>query len=47
MTKDGDVYDPSGTLTGGSPPKGGNVLMRLQEVAELEKDVHKDSLPTR
>jgi len=41
VTKDGDVYDPAGTITGGSAPKGGNVLMKLQELASLEKEVQK------
>jgi structural maintenance of chromosome 2 len=40
VTKDGDVYDPAGTITGGSASKGGNVLMKLQEYAELERQVH-------
>jgi len=39
VTKDGDLYDPAGTITGGSAPKGGNILMRLQELAELEQQV--------
>lgn len=39
VTKDGDLYDPAGTITGGSAPKGGNILMRLQELATLEKQV--------
>lgn len=41
VTKDGDVYDPAGTITGGSAPKGGNLLMKLQELSELENLVHK------
>lgn len=41
VTKDGDVYDPSGTITGGSAPRGGNILQQLQEVAELEKQLFK------
>merc|ERR1712151_1461130 len=40
VTKDGDVYDPAGTITGGSASKGGNVLMDLQKYAELEKQVY-------
>eukprot|EP00933_Yihiella_yeosuensis_P044862 TRINITY_DN40139_c0_g1_i1.p1 TRINITY_DN40139_c0_g1~~TRINITY_DN40139_c0_g1_i1.p1 ORF type:complete len:1222 (-),score=402.44 TRINITY_DN40139_c0_g1_i1:218-3883(-) len=40
VTKEGDVYDPSGTLTGGSAPKGGNLLMKLQEFSQLEKKVY-------
>lgn len=41
VTKEGDLYDPAGTITGGSAPKGGNLLMKLQELATLEKQVHK------
>mmetsp|Transcript_32329 Transcript_32329/g.89323 ORF Transcript_32329/g.89323 Transcript_32329/m.89323 type:complete len:1202 (-) Transcript_32329:120-3725(-) len=41
VTKEGDMYDPSGTITGGSAPKGGNILMRLQELADLETKVQK------
>merc|ERR1712110_1321513 len=41
VTKDGDVYDPAGTITGGSASKGGNILMKLQELAELEQQVKK------
>nr|AGU69477.1 structure maintenance of chromosomes 2 [Crypthecodinium cohnii] len=40
VTKDGDLYDPAGTITGGSAPRGGNLLMRLQELADCEKQVH-------
>ena len=32
VTKEGDLYDPAGTITGGSAPKGGNTLMKLQEL---------------
>lgn len=38
VTLQGDVYDPAGTLSGGSQPAGaGSVLLRLQEVAALEE----------
>mmetsp|Transcript_46939 Transcript_46939/g.102051 ORF Transcript_46939/g.102051 Transcript_46939/m.102051 type:complete len:1213 (+) Transcript_46939:45-3683(+) len=37
VTKEGDLYDPAGTITGGSAPKGGNILMQLQELSELER----------
>lgn len=40
VTKEGDLYDPAGTITGGSAPKGGNLLMKLQELSNLEKQVH-------
>mmetsp|Transcript_63420 Transcript_63420/g.148497 ORF Transcript_63420/g.148497 Transcript_63420/m.148497 type:complete len:1202 (-) Transcript_63420:188-3793(-) len=39
VTRDGDSYDPAGTITGGSAPKGGNLLQKLQQVSELEKKV--------
>lgn len=41
VTKEGDLYDPAGTITGGSAPKGGNILMKLQEVSQLEQQVEK------
>merc|ERR1719377_330597 len=40
VTKQGDEYDPRGTITGGSAPAGGGVLNLLQELAELEKQYH-------
>jgi len=40
VTRDGDLYDPAGTITGGSAPKGGNLLMRLQELSDMEKRVY-------
>ncbi|KAI0822104.1 condensin complex subunit SMC2 [Trametes gibbosa] len=36
VTLDGDVYDPSGTLSGGSAPSGSGVLVRVQELIEAE-----------
>ncbi|KAF9962365.1 Structural maintenance of chromosomes protein 2 [Mortierella alpina] len=35
VTLDGDVYDPSGTLQGGSKPSGGGILTSLQELHGL------------
>jgi structural maintenance of chromosome 2 len=35
VTLDGDVYDPSGTLSGGSAPSGSGILVRVQELMEL------------
>ena len=34
--QEGDLYDPAGTITGGSAPKGGNTLMKLQELFGAE-----------
>ena len=36
VTLDGDVYDPSGTLSGGSAPSGSGVLAQVQELIEAE-----------
>jgi structural maintenance of chromosome 2 len=41
VTVDGDVYDPSGTLSGGSKPKSDKILVKVQELRELEKEVNK------
>lgn len=35
VTLDGDVYDPSGTLSGGSAPSGSGILVRVQELMGL------------
>lgn len=37
VTLDGDVYDPSGTLSGGSAPSGSGTLIRVQELLEAER----------
>ena len=39
ITLDGDVYDPSGTLTGGAAPKGGGVLVQVQEIRKVEEEL--------
>jgi structural maintenance of chromosome 2 len=36
VTLDGDVYDPSGTLSGGSAPSGSGLLVKIQELKEAE-----------
>ncbi|CAG9105406.1 unnamed protein product [Plutella xylostella] len=36
VTLDGDVFDPSGTLSGGARAKGGSILLQLQQLRELE-----------
>lgn len=36
VTLRGDVFDPKGTLTGGSAPKGGSILLQLQNLTEME-----------
>jgi structural maintenance of chromosome 2 len=39
VTLDGDVYDPSGTLSGGSAPSGSGTLVKVQELLEAERKV--------
>jgi len=46
VTLDGDVYDPSGTLQGGSRPSGGGILSSLQEMHALKDQlaIHRKNL---
>lgn len=37
VTLDGDVYDPSGTLSGGSKPKTSGVLITIRQLQEVQK----------
>ena len=39
VTLDGDVYDPSGTLSGGAPPSSSGLLVKVQELRTIEKDI--------
>lgn len=39
ITLEGDVYDPSGTLSGGAAPKGGGVLVQVQAIRAIEVDM--------
>ena len=39
VTHDGDLFDPSGTLTGGSRATGVSVLAKLYQLAEAEADL--------
>ncbi|KAH7922255.1 condensin complex subunit SMC2 [Leucogyrophana mollusca] len=39
VTLDGDLYDPSGTLSGGSAPSGGGTLLKVQELLEAERQL--------
>jgi structural maintenance of chromosome 2 len=36
VTLDGDIYDPSGTLSGGSAPNSSRILVQVQELLEIE-----------
>ncbi|KAF2877663.1 RecF/RecN/SMC N terminal domain-containing protein [Massariosphaeria phaeospora] len=39
VTLEGDVYDPSGTLSGGSAPHSSGVLVTLQQLNELNREL--------
>ncbi|PVH93616.1 RecF/RecN/SMC protein [Periconia macrospinosa] len=39
VTLEGDVYDPSGTLSGGSAPQSSGVLVTLQKLNEISKEL--------
>ncbi|EJT98049.1 Smc hinge domain-containing protein, partial [Dacryopinax primogenitus] len=39
VTLDGDVYDPSGTLSGGSKPSGSGILIKVMELKECEAEL--------
>ena len=39
VTLEGDVYDPSGTLSGGSSPNSSGVLVTLQKLNEISKEM--------
>ena len=39
VTLEGDVYDPSGTLSGGSAPNSSQILVQVQELLEIEGKV--------
>jgi structural maintenance of chromosome 2 len=40
VTLDGDVYDPSGMLSGGSAPSGNGMLIKVQELNRKEAELN-------
>ena len=48
VTLEGDVYDPSGTLSGGSKPNTSGILVKAQELAAIETELRaaQDALRT-
>lgn len=46
VTLEGDIYDPGGTLSGGAAPSGSGILVKVQELRAIEKQiaVHKKEL---
>ena len=39
VTLEGDVVDPGGTLSGGAPSRGGSVLLKIEELKALQKEL--------
>lgn len=39
VTLEGDVYDPSGTLSGGAAPSSGGVLVQVQHLKKVEQEI--------
>jgi structural maintenance of chromosome 2 len=39
VTLNGDVYDPSGTMSGGSRPQSSGILIQLQELNEITRQL--------
>lgn len=39
VTIEGDVYDPAGTLTGGAQSKTGSVLLKIEELNAIQKEL--------
>lgn len=41
VTLEGDVYDPLGTLSGGAAPNSSGILVKVQELKEVEVEIQK------
>jgi structural maintenance of chromosome 2 len=39
VTLEGDVYDPSGTLSGGAAPSSSGILVQVQELNSVQREV--------
>lgn len=39
VTLEGDVYDPSGTLSGGAAPSSSGLLVKVQELKAIEREI--------
>lgn len=42
VTLEGDVYDPSGTLSGGAAPSSSGILVKVQELKEIEVEIQRN-----
>ncbi|XP_043480727.1 structural maintenance of chromosomes protein 2 [Leptopilina heterotoma] len=47
VTLDGDVFDPSGTLSGGSRAKGGSILLKLEELKVIQNELNQKNYELR
>ncbi|GAB1868004.1 Structural maintenance of chromosomes protein [Camponotus japonicus] len=41
VTLEGDLFDPAGTLSGGAPAKSGSILLKLEELREIQNELNK------
>ncbi|EFN64694.1 Structural maintenance of chromosomes protein 2 [Camponotus floridanus] len=41
VTLEGDLFDPAGTLSGGAPAKSGSILLKLEELKEIQNEFNK------
>ncbi|KMQ84023.1 structural maintenance of chromosomes protein 2 [Lasius niger] len=41
VTLEGDLFDPAGTLSGGAPAKSGSILLKLEELKEIQNELNK------
>src|SRR5271170_3134864 len=47
VTVEGDVYDPSGTLSGGSSPSSSGILIQIQKLNEISKQLESYKIELR
>lgn len=41
VTLEGDLFDPAGTLSGGAPAKSGSIILKLEELKEIQNELNK------
>jgi len=44
VTLDGDIFDPSGTLTGGSRKKGESILLKVEKMLREKQELHSQEM---
>jgi len=40
VTLEGDLFDPAGTLSGGAPAKTGSIILKLEELKDIQNELH-------